>query len=210
MAGKNTSEYEKSDLRLIAGAAHGRKLTAPRGMKTRPATARVRASIFSRLAAREIIEGAHVLDLFAGSGALGLEALSRGAESAVFVDLSRAACSTITHNLKALRLDQRGRVIAADVRRALPGLSGAGEEFDIVLIDAPFTEDITAEVLALISHLGLLAPNGLAVTRQFHRAAAPGVDGLVSVSAATIGDHRIMLYRLGEGSEMNGTERQGE
>jgi 16S rRNA (guanine966-N2)-methyltransferase len=136
-----------------------------------------------------------VLDLFAGSGSLGLEALSRGAASAVFVDFSRAACTAIMQNLKNLGLEQRGQVIAADVRRVLPRLLASGKVFDIILIDAPFADDSTAEVLALIASIGLLAPNGVAVTRQFHRNSPPAVDGFAVVSAATIGDHRITLYR---------------
>ncbi len=164
-------------------------------MRTRPATARVRASIFSRLASRDAIASAHVLDIFAGSGSLGLEALSRGARDAVFVDCGSDAAATIARNLRELQLANRARIIAADFRRALKDLAGAGECFGLIFIDAPFTADSTAEVLALIAHLGLLAPDGFAVTRQFHRAPAPVADELECVNVAKLGDHRIALYR---------------
>src|SRR5579883_2219794 len=98
-------------MRVIAGQARGRRMAAPRGLATRPATARVRQSIFSRLQVRMALEGARVLDLYAGSGSLGIEALSRGAASAVFVDSSRAAAAAISDNLERLGLAPRGRVL---------------------------------------------------------------------------------------------------
>jgi 16S rRNA (guanine(966)-N(2))-methyltransferase RsmD len=126
-------------LRVIAGEAHGRKLRAPRGLLTRPATARVRASIFSRLAARVNLAGARVLDIFAGSGSLGFEALSRGAASVVFVDSSRAAAAVIARNLNELGLAARARILVLDFHRALAELAAAGEPFDLVFVDAPST-----------------------------------------------------------------------
>jgi 16S rRNA (guanine966-N2)-methyltransferase len=182
-------------VRVIAGHSRGRKLTAPRGTSTRPATARVRASIFSRLSSRNAIGGSHVLDLFAGSGSLGIEALSRGARAAVFVDAARQATAVIAANLQKLELVNRARIINADVPRALAQLAQAQESFDLIFIDAPFGADCTAEVLALIAHLGLLAPEGFAVTRQFHRAAAPMLKDFECVNSTRIGDHRIALYQ---------------
>ena len=182
-------------MRVIAGKARGRRLNAPRGMNTRPATARVRASIFSRLEARGLVQGAGVLDIFAGSGSLGLEAMSRGGSEAVFVDSSREAGAAITRNLREFGLEARARVIIADFRRALAQLSAEACHFGLILIDAPFADDSTAEVLALIARLGLLAPNGCVVTRQFHRVAAPAAAEYECINVARIGDHRIALYR---------------
>lgn len=182
-------------MRVIGGQEGGRKLTAPRGRETRPATARVRASIFSRLTSRNAIAGAQVLDLFAGSGSFGFEALSRGASGVVFVDRARAAAAAIQFNLSQLRLEGRARIITADFRRAMAELAEAGESFGLVFVDAPFSADSTAEVLALIATLGLLAPDGLVVTRQFHRTPAPMGAALECVNVAKIGDHRIALYR---------------
>lgn len=182
-------------MRVIGGQQRGRKLSAPRGCDTRPATARVRASIFSRLASRNAIVEARVLDVFAGSGSFGLEALSRGASQVVFVDQARAAAAAIRHNLSQLRLESRAHIINADFRRALAELATRRECFGLAFVDAPFRTDSTAVVLALIADLGLLAPDGLVVTRQFHRTPAPVVAALGCVNVAKIGDHRIALYR---------------
>jgi 16S rRNA (guanine966-N2)-methyltransferase len=182
-------------VRVIAGQQRGRKLTAPPGMRTRPVTARVRASIFSRLASRDAIVGRRVLDLFAGSGSLGLEALSRGACEVVFVERGRNASLAIARNLRNLGLEDRARSIKADFHEALQELAVAGEHFGLIFIDAPFGADATGEVLALITRLGLLAPEGFAVTRQFHRAAAPVLDEVKCVNVAKVGDHRIAMYQ---------------
>jgi 16S rRNA (guanine966-N2)-methyltransferase len=182
-------------VRVIGGKERGRRLITPSGRNTRPATARVRASIFSRLAARNAIIGARVLDIFAGSGSLGLEALSRGASQAVFVDRARAAAAAISSNAGQLGLTGHVRIITADFRRALAALAEAGECFGVIFVDAPFAADSTAEVLALIAVLGLLAPDGTLVTRQFHRAPAPVGAALECINVAKIGDHRIALYR---------------
>jgi 16S rRNA (guanine966-N2)-methyltransferase len=136
-----------------------------------------------------------VLDLFAGSGSFGLEALSRGASHAVFVDQARAAAAAIAHNLVQLQLGSRARIITSEFRDALAALGEAKECFELVFVDAPFRADSTAEVLALIAALGLLAPEGLVVTRQFHRSPAPVGAALECVNVAKIGDHRIALYR---------------
>jgi 16S rRNA (guanine966-N2)-methyltransferase len=182
-------------VRVIGGQERGRKLAAPRGKDTRPATARVRASIFSRLVSRNAIAGARVLDVFAGSGSFGVEALSRGASHVVFVDRARQATAAIVYNLNQLHLGCRARIVTADFRRALAELAKARECFGVVFIDAPFSEDSTEEVLAQIAALGLLAPDGLVVTRQFHRIPAPVDAGLKCINVTRIGDHRIALYR---------------
>jgi 16S rRNA (guanine966-N2)-methyltransferase len=188
-------------MRVIGGQQRGRKLKAPHGMETRPVTARVRESVFSRLASRDAIAGTRVLDLFAGSGAFGLEALSRGAGEVVFVDRAGAAAAAIRDNLNQLRLLDRASIINADCKRALTQLSAAGERFGLAFVDAPFDKDSTAEVLALIAALGLLARDGLVVTRQFHRTPAPMLAAFECVNVARIGDHRIALYRRLRGSE---------
>jgi len=182
-------------MRVIGGQERGRRLSAPRGNDTRPATARVRASIFSRLASRNAIADARVLDVFAGSGSFGLEALSRGASYVVFVDRARSAAEAIRRNLSELRLASRANVINADFHLALEQLAAGGGCFGLAFVDAPFRADSTAEVLALIADLGLLAPDGLVVTRQFHRTPAPVVAALECVNVTKIGDHRIALYR---------------
>jgi len=182
-------------MRVIAGHAHGRRISAPRGLETRPATARVRSSIFSRLDARFDLTGARVLDLFAGSGSLGLEALSRGAAHVTFVDSSRAAAATIARNLKVFGLLDVARVVTADVMRTLTDLGAARERFDLLFVDAPYANDLSAAVLAAVIEMELAVPHGWIVVRQAGRAPALAPVGLERVNEATLGDHRIALYR---------------
>ena len=181
-------------MRVIAGNAHGRRISAPRGLKTRPATARIRSSIFSRIDARFDLTGARVLDLFAGSGSLGLEALSRGAARVTFVDSSRAAAVAIAKNLGVFGFADAARMLTADVMRALTDLGAARERFDLVFVDAPYANDLSAAVLAALVEKDLMAPRGLAVVRQAGRAPALAPTGLERVNEATLGDHRIALY----------------
>jgi 16S rRNA (guanine966-N2)-methyltransferase len=185
-------------MRVIAGEAHGRRLRAPRGTLTRPATARVRASIFSRLSARTDLSGLRVLDLFAGSGSLGLEALSRGARRAVFVDSSRAAAATIRGNLSTLGLLDRAEVVVAGVARAIVQLGARGDRFDIVFVDAPYRRDTSAEVLEALSAGALLEAGAYVMVRQAVRAPEIGPAALETVSRAKLGDHRLTLYRAPE------------
>lgn len=182
-------------MRVIAGNAHGRRISAPRGLETRPATARVRSSIFSRIDARFDLSGARVLDLFAGSGSLGLEALSRGAAHVTFVDSSRAAAAAIGKNLGVFGFADAARIVTVDVMRALNDLGHARERFGLVFVDAPYANDLSAAVLAALVEKDLMAPRGLAVVRQAGRAPALTPGGLERVNEATLGDHRIALYR---------------
>jgi len=184
-------------MRIIAGEAHGRRLKAPRGLHTRPTSARARESIFSRLAVRMDLAGVRVLDIFAGSGSLGIESLSRGASFVNFIDSSRDAASAIRDNLAQLGLADRARVIVSDVRRALGELGNSHEAFDLVFVDAPFKDDMSAEVLTLLGGLDLVAPGGWIVVEQSKRApdAPPAPSGHERVLVATIGDHRIAFYR---------------
>src|ERR1700723_3617081 len=114
-ASKSATPFE---MKIIAGHARGRKLKAPKGLTTRPATARMRESIFSRLLVRLDFRDLAVLDIFAGSGSLGIEALSRGAAHTTFIDSSKAATAVIRENLAALGLADRGRILSLDLRHA--------------------------------------------------------------------------------------------
>src|SRR5215831_16768050 len=174
-------------MRVIAGHAHGRRLKAPRGLATRPTSARARESFFSRLQVRFDFDGARVLDVFAGSGSLGCEALSRGCASVTFVDSSRAAARSIATNLRAIGMTDRGRILALDAFRALDGLAAQPAQFDLVFVDAPYRNDLSDEVMQRIGRLGLLAPDGWIVVGQSKRApAAPEAPpGLTRPSVVT-------------------------
>jgi 16S rRNA (guanine966-N2)-methyltransferase len=184
-------------MRIIAGQAHGRRLKAPRGLHTRPTSARARESIFSRLTVRMDLAGVQVLDIFAGSGSLGIESLSRGAVHVTFVDSSRDAAAAIRANLAQLELSDRARIVVSDVRRALGELGRSRESFDLVFVDAPFKDDMSAEVLALLGEFQLVAPGGWIVVEQSKRApaASPAPKAHERAFVATIGDHRIAFYR---------------
>jgi 16S rRNA (guanine(966)-N(2))-methyltransferase RsmD len=188
-------------MRVIAGKARGRRISAPRGLATRPTSARARESIFSRLEVRMQLEGARVLDVFAGSGSLGIESLSRGASHATFVDSSRAAAAAIAKNLRTLGAEARARVVIADARRALGELASAGEQYDLVFVDAPYKNDLSAEIVGLLAARGLVRAGGWVVVGQSRRAEGPPEPepplGLENV--ARIGDHRIAFYRRPEG-----------
>jgi len=194
-------------MRVIAGHAHGRRLKAPRGLATRPTSARARESIFSRLQVRIDFEGLRVLDIFAGSGSLGCEALSRGASAATFVDSSRAAVRSIEENLGAMAMTDRARILAIDVFRALDNLRAEKAEFDLVFVDAPYKNDLSNEVVERLGQLELIAPEGWIVVGQSKRApAAPEApEGLLRTSVVTIGDHRIAFYRRPAEPESSGS-----
>jgi 16S rRNA (guanine966-N2)-methyltransferase len=123
-------------VRIVAGSRRGHRIEAPKGVVTRPTSDRVREAVFSILGP---VDGARVLDLFAGSGALGLEALSRGAGSCLFVERDRRACRVIEQNLERLQLET-GVVRCAPVGRALRDEIGRGSRYELVLADAPYDE----------------------------------------------------------------------
>lgn len=146
-------------MRVVAGAARGRKLTAPPGAVTRPTPDRVREAVFNSLNSLGVLPGCRVLDLYAGTGAMGIEALSRGAASAVFVERDPAALAALRANLAATELEDRAAVVAADVDDCLrapnlflaadpAGRPGPGEAgFDLAVVDPPYGFDGWAELL---------------------------------------------------------------
>ena len=126
-------------MRIIAGSRKGHRIAAPKGSDTRPTGDRVREAAFNLIGP---VDGATVLDLFAGSGAMGLEALSRGAETATFVEADARAAATIRQNLEKLRLTG-ARVVQSDAVRALAAEGSSGTKYDLVLVDAPTTSTRT-------------------------------------------------------------------
>ena len=131
-------------MRVIAGTCRGRPLRAPAGTATRPTADRVREAIFDVLGSMAPVAGLRVVDLFAGSGAMGIEALSRGAAGAVFVDRAPDAVAAVRHNLETLGLEDRARVVRAEVLSwlARPGTAGPGDAgADLVLCDPPYDFD---------------------------------------------------------------------
>lgn len=154
--------------RIIAGAARGRRLTVPAGRRTRPTSDRAREGLFGTLTAlRGTLQGARVLDLYAGSGAIGLEALSRGAECVLLIESDPAAARVIKANLAVVGMPG-ARLVTGQVSRVLAAGPGVAQPFDVVVADPPYavTNDEVTAMLAALSAAGWLAPEAvLAVER---------------------------------------------
>ena len=148
-------------MRVITGKARGVVLKTPDGMATRPTTDRVKEALFSIIQFE--IAGGKVLDLFGGTGQLGIETLSRGASSAVFVDASDVACKLIQENLKRTKLADNAKVVRSDY---LEYLRRCREKFDIILLDPPYAEVFLENSLNFISEIDILQTNGIIVTER--------------------------------------------
>lgn len=138
------------DMRVVSGDLGGRKLVTPDGSDTRPTSDRVREAIFNSLFSLDAIEGARVLDAFAGSGALGIEALSRGALHATFVETGRDALAALRENLETLQLGAQGRVVPGDALVHLERTAVEERHYDLVLLDPPYGFDQWGELLAAV------------------------------------------------------------
>lgn len=154
-------------MRVISGTLKGRRLVTPAGMATRPTADRIKESMFNILAGS--VQAKRVLDLFAGSGALGIEALSRGAASAVFVDRAKASLSAIRRNIRDLELDDRTRVIHWNILRHLSCLISERQAFDLVFMDPPYETDAVAPALTALVSCGALAPGARIVIEHSAR-----------------------------------------
>jgi 16S rRNA (guanine966-N2)-methyltransferase len=172
-------------LRIIAGELKGRRIDAPKGTLTRPTSDFVRETAFNLIGP---VDGATVLDLYAGSGALGIEALSRGAERAVFVDNSRDACRMIGANLEKVGL--KAIVLCQDVVHALASERGT---YDLVLADPPYTFTAYERIAPQVARI--LAPEGVFVL-QTPASLEPAVEGLHTRTSRKYGSARLTLFEL--------------
>ena len=168
-------------MRVIAGTARGVPLTAPRGAATRPITDRVKETLFAILGDR--VPDAHVLDLYAGSGAIGIEALSRGAERVDFVERDRGAVQALRANLDRTRLVENATVHEADVERFLAVGEGP---WDVAVLDPPY--EVRAIVAPLRALVPQLAPGATVVIKHFWRAETPEVEGLALTRQRRFGE----------------------
>ncbi len=143
-------------MRVIAGSARGTKLFCPDGLSIRPTHDRVKEAVFSMLGDR--IVGARILDLFAGTGALGIEALSRGAEHVTFVDASPRSLKAVAQNLEKTHLAPKASVVQSDF---LCFLKSTGESYDLIFLDPPYNEGYMEKILETVATRNLLAENGI-------------------------------------------------
>ncbi len=148
-------------MRVIAGTARSLRLCTVEGKDVRPTTDRIKETLFNMLAPD--VPGSRFLDLFAGSGAIGIEALSRGAESAVFVDRNKTALACIKANIKHTGFEEKSRVIGSDFLSAIATLNLEKKPFDLIFIDPPYDEGLEAEALRALSTSNLMNGDTLAV-----------------------------------------------
>jgi len=181
-------------VRVVAGKWGGRTIRAPRGTSVRPTTDRVREAVFAILA--DDVEGSAVLDLFAGTGAMAIEGLSRGAAGAVLVESSPAALHALRANLAALEAED-AVCLPLDYREAIRRLSAKGRTFDLVFLDPPYGKGLVGLAAELLSRAGILAPGAVVVAE---RATRDPVETLPAGWRERIerryGDTRITLYDI--------------
>ncbi len=176
-------------MRVTGGELAGRRLKVP-ARDVRPTADRVRESVFMVLTPR--LPGARVLDLYAGSGALGIEALSRGAEHCLFVEGQRAAAQVLEANLEALGLIARSAIAVAPVERWLARPPAGRSAFDLVLVDPPYDAPAIGDVLGAIAAQGLIAPGGVLVWEHDRRAPPPPA-AYVRLDERRYGDTAVTL-----------------
>jgi len=182
-------------MRLTGGADRGRKLKAPSGKQTRPTASKVREAIFNILGPAD---GISVLDLFAGTGALGMEALSRGAASAVFVDRDRAALTALRKNLDNAEFRERTRILGCDFRDAIRRLTDSKESqvrFGWVFVDPPYADGLVEPALSALN-CRMLAHGGVVIVEHDRRREPPENCGeLIRTDLRHYGDTGLSFYR---------------
>lgn len=181
-------------MKIGSGRLRGRKLHAPRGSRTRPTSGRLRKSLFDVLGSR--LEAARVLDLYAGSGSLGLEALSRGAASAVLVERGRQAAGAIRRNVGELGLSERAEVVSRDVFGAIERLLARLERFDVVFADPPYRSGDADKLLGRLGEEDLVEKGGLVVLEHHHKRELRERYGSLSrLRLLKAGESTLTIYR---------------
>lgn len=154
-------------MRVISGEVRGRKLASFKGKKIRPASDKVRGAIFNILVST--FEGYKILDLFAGTGALGIEALSRGAKKVVFVENSPFALKILQKNIMLCKYEERSEIIKTSVERALKHLAKRSEQFDYIFLDPPYEKGMVEKILKMLSQLKILKEDGTIILKHSGR-----------------------------------------
>lgn len=190
-------------MRIVSGSAGGIHLKVPKGHKTRPTADQVREAIFNIITSRFLLEDIAVLDLFAGTGALGIEALSRGARNAVFVDASPEAQRIIQENLKITRFRTQGRVFRAYAAKGIKIAEEQGFHFGGVFLDPPYEEGWVDKTLRLLAESSILTPQAwVMVEHSQHEAGADTYSSLALTDRRRYGTTGVSFYqRQGEEAE---------
>lgn len=178
-------------MRVISGQAKGRKLKAPKGSATRPTSDRVKEAIFSVLSPK--IMESNILDVFAGTGGLGIEALSRGANHAVFIEKNREAWLTVRDNLAVTGFDTRSEVFFGDFSSILPQMQ---ERFDLIFLDPPYNKDLIGSAVSLIISLQLLKEQGVIIIEtNSKQQEVPASEEIILVKESVYGDTAVLYYQ---------------
>ncbi len=178
-------------MRVITGIARGRRLKEPQGLETRPTTDRVKEGIFSSIQFE--IEGRRVLDLFGGTGQMGIEALSRGAAHCTFVDLRKEAVGIIRENLKLTGLEGQATVVQGD---ALAFLTRCREKYDVIFLDPPYASDLLKKAMETIPAIDIVTENGIIVCENGSTTGWPEVEPPYRLQKEyRYGKVRTSLYR---------------
>lgn len=182
-------------MRVIAGSAKGRKLSPPAGVRVRPTSDRVKEALFSSLSSRfSTFEGLIVLDLFAGTGSLGIEALSRGAEFSTFVDSHQDSITLTRKNLEIAGLATKATTIKSDALKAIRKLSESKHVFDIIFIDPPYVEKVLIEsAIIMMSELSILSECGIIAIESDGRYELQHPSAFILTSKRIYGDTATWL-----------------
>jgi 16S rRNA (guanine966-N2)-methyltransferase len=180
-------------VRVIGGEFKGRKLSVTRGRLIRPTSDRVREAIFDILGPAWTFR--RVLDLFAGTGSLGIEALSRGAEEAVFVEQGKGALTVLKENVKALGLQSRSWVLSVPAKKGIAVLGERGEVFDLIFMDPPYGKDVVGKTIEEIVRRGILAATGVIVAEHATRDRIVPPLGLGLSQQRRYGDTTVSFFQ---------------
>ena len=183
-------------MRIISGTARGLKLQSLSGSDTRPTLDNVKEAIFSMLF--DYVRGARVLDLFAGSGALGIEALSRGAEHADFVDLNPAACKVIKENLTRSRFLDVSKLYTLEAKAYIERAKKDGKKYDLIFLDPPYNKGFIAPIIEAVISKNLLSDEGIIVLESDHLDEHGEFSGLDVLKQKRYGRTYITVYQRGD------------
>lgn len=187
-------------MRVISGKAKGHRLTAPKSPRLRPALDQVKEAVFNILFD---VSGARVLDLFAGCGSVGIEALSRGAASATFVEEWREAADAIERNLKHCKLGDGAKIMRMTVARAIRTLERADESFDLIFVDPPYEKDLVNTTLSQLAKSGIVHKGTLIVVEHHPKEPIDERLGLLLTDSRKYGQTRISFMEVKKGKILN-------
>ncbi len=185
-------------MRITSGSLGGRSLVPPRDDRVRPTADKVRQAIYNILVHNDFgaaIEGARVADLFAGTGAMGIEALSRGARFCLFVDDSAESRAVIRENVEALQLTGVTKIWRRDATKLGAMAAGAGGPFELVILDPPYRKGLIAPALAALRDGGWLSPGALIVAETAEDATGPAPDGFTALDERVYGETKVTFLR---------------